>query len=255
MTAEAANGPAPTSALRAAIVDGVLTAAPTMVMVLPFGALSGAIFAETGLTLFEALSFSIVIYAGAAQLASLEMLRDGASMFVIVATGVAINLRFSMYAAVVAPWYAPAPTGLKATVAYFLTDNIIGQAALRYRTRPAETPTHKIMFFLGGGLLSWAGWQAATALGYFVGAAAPPWLGLEFAAPIAFTAIAMQMLSDRPAIVAAVAAATASILLRDIPLNLGVIAATAIGVAAALMAEEIEARRRRSGGHPGGCAS
>ncbi len=232
-----------------AFAEGVFVALPTMVMVIPFGTLSGAIFAETGLSIVEALAFSIGIYAGAAQLASLGLMQDGASLFVVVATGIAINLRFMMYSAVTAPWFAPTSFGLRATAAYITTDNIIGQAALRYRSRPEEPARDKVIFFLGAGAISWTVWNAATAVGYYIGAAAPLWLGLDFAAPIAFTGIAMQMLNDRPSVVAAVAASGAAIACRDLPLNLGVIVAAIVGVAAALMAEELQTRRAsRQGG-------
>lgn len=230
-------------ALGRAFAAGVVAASPTLMMLAPFGALCGAIFAETGLTAVEALSFSVFIYAGASQLATLELLRDGASIFVILATGVAINLRFLMYSATLAPCFAGAPLGARAAAGYFSADNIVSVALIRFRERPVENASERIAFFVGCGVFSWVFWQGSTAFGYLVGAAAPDWLGLDFAAPIAFIAIAMPLLVDRPSWAAALAASVASALLRDLPANTGVIIAAVVGIAAALSVESLAARR------------
>ena len=61
----------------------------------------------------------------------------------------------------------------------------------------------KLEYFLGAGLVVWAAWQIAVLGGILIGAGVPPAWRLEFAAPLAFVAIAIPLLRERKMVVAA----------------------------------------------------
>jgi hypothetical protein len=65
----------------------------------------------------------------------------------------------------------------------------------------------------------------------------PAALSLEFVIPLAFIALAVPLLVDRPAIVAACASLAVFALARGLPSGLGLLAAAAAGIAAGLIAE------------------
>ena len=105
--------------------------------------------------------------------------------------------------------------------------------------RFAEHPEDpgKLAYFLGAGIVVWATWQAAVLAGILIGAGVPSAWRLEFAAPLAFIALSVPFLRDRATIAAAVAAGLAVALAAELPFRLGVIAATATGIAAGVLFE------------------
>lgn len=239
--APAAPPPDPLSRRRAAAA-GVAAVLPTQIMVAPFGLLSGALSAEAGLDLLQTLALSVLVFAGASQLATLELLRQGAPALIIVATGLAINLRFTMYAAALAPWLTGMSRSTGAATAYFLVDNVFGVAVAWFQKVAADVRA-RTTFFIAAGLFTWTIWQIATAVGFFVGAAVPPSWSLDFAAPIAFLALALPLLNGRPSWIAAAVAATVATAFASLPFNAGVLIASVAGVAAGVAADARDRRR------------
>ena len=73
--------------------------------------------AEAGYGVVETVGHSVLIFAGASQIAAVSLLGDGAPVAVVVLTVLVINLRMLMYAASLAPAHgrrATAPTAGRA---------------------------------------------------------------------------------------------------------------------------------------------
>ena len=83
--------------------QGLRAGAPFFLVIGPFGLLFGVLAAEAGLNLFETLSFSVVVIAGAAQFTALQLLQDQAPTLVVLASALAVNLRMAMYSASITP--------------------------------------------------------------------------------------------------------------------------------------------------------
>lgn len=216
---------------------GTLDAAPTLAMVAPFGLLAGAVSAEAGLDLAQTVALSALVFAGASQLASIELLRAGAPVLVILATGLAINLRFTMYAAALAPWLRGGARWPRIAASYLLVDGQFALATAWFRKIRGADVAARLAYLIGGGLLAWTVWQIATVVGFFVGAAIPPSWSLDFAAPIAFLGLAMPLLRDKPSWVAALVGGALATALKDLPFNFGVLIASVAAIGAALLAE------------------
>lgn len=220
---------------------GALASAPTQLMVAPFGVICGAASATGGFSWLEAALLSVVVFAGASQLVIIELLTDGAPWLVVVATGLAVNLRFLMYAAALSPWMRGGGPAALAAVGYLNTDNSFGLAMARFAAETRWTVRERIAFFLGSGVLTWLVWQGGTIAGYWLAStaasASPSAYGLDFLTPLAFLAIVLPLLADRPSWVAAAVAASVSVALSGAPLNLNLIAGGASGIAAGVLAE------------------
>lgn len=225
---------------------GMAGVAPTLAMVLPFGVVSGAISAEAGLDFAQTMALSALVFAGASQLATIELLRAGAPILVIIATGMAVNLRFTMYAAALAPWLRGGRLWPKIGASALLVDNTFGVAMAWFRKHRDYGPGPRLVYLVAGGALVWLGWQSATLVGFAMGAALPPELSLDFVAPIAFLGLAMPLLRDSPSWLAAAVASAVAVAFKDLPFNAGVIAASLAGIAAALLAEHALKRRNET---------
>ena len=65
---------------------------------------------------------SLIVFAGASQLAGLQLLGQGAVWWVIVLTAWIINVRFMLYSASLSPHLEKVPLKGKMPLAYLLTD-------------------------------------------------------------------------------------------------------------------------------------
>lgn len=216
--------------------EGALATLPYQPAVILFGLVSGAVMAEAGLSLFETVAMTVIVLGGASQLAAVQMLLDGTSVVVIVATCICINLRFGMYSAALAPWFSGMPADTRRLAAYVVHDQSFGVAMARFSARDEDWRSRMTFFLAVGGITALV-WQATTALGHVLGAAMPPDWPLDFAMPLIFIAMVVPFLKGRPKWLAAVVAAGSALLLRDVPLDLGLLIATGLGITAGCVAE------------------
>ncbi len=216
---------------------GVLGGAPLIFAIVPFGIIWGAVAASAGMTLLQTVMMSVTVLAGASQLASVELLKSQAPILVAIFAGAAINLRFLLYSASMAPYWRGAPFGMQATAAYMLFDQPYGLCAVRYPNHPQETPTERLAYFLGSAVFFTTLWHAASAAGWMVGARIPMDWGVDFIVPLSFLAIFAPALRDKPSWFALIVASGLALLLRGLPYGLGPLVAAGIGVAAGIWSE------------------
>ncbi len=215
---------------------GARSAAPLLPGVLPFAMVTGAMVIEQGHGLLQALGFSVLIFAGASQLTILTLAHEGAPAFVMVLTALAINLRMMLYSAVLTPWFTELKRGPRALIAYLMTDQafmITGQ----YVHEEQPSLAHRLQYYLGVALALWLTWQLGTLAGVLLGHGVPPAWALDFTVPISFLALLVPAVRTKPALGAALAAALAYFLTRNLPLHSGIIAASAIGIATGVWLE------------------
>jgi 4-azaleucine resistance transporter AzlC len=214
---------------------GFRAAAPLLPSVVPFGIMAGVAAREAGLDAWASLGMSVIIFAGASQLAAAQLMSEGALPAVIVITALVINLRMVMYSASLAPHLAGLPRYWKWPLAYLITDQAYVVSIGRMLREPEASGHH--WYFLGAAFPIWAIWVLATLAGIALGAAVPPAWRLDFAVPLIFLALLVPAVHDRPTLISAVAAAVVALLAHGLPFNLGLITGAACGIAAGVLAE------------------
>ncbi len=214
---------------KSAFWQGARAAGPVLPGVIPFAMVTGAMVIEQGHGLLHALGFSIVIFAGASQLTILTLANEGAPALVMVLTALAINLRMTLYSAVMAPWYAQLKFGPRALLAYLMTDQAFMLTG-RYVNDHKPALAERFQFYLGVALALWTTWQLGTLAGVLLGHGVPPAWALDFTVPLSFLALLVPAVRTKPALGAAVAAAVAYFWTRHLPLHSGIIGASIIGI-------------------------
>ncbi|WP_115863873.1 AzlC family ABC transporter permease [Halorussus litoreus] len=215
---------------------GLRVTAPIVLGIVPFGLVAGAAAVSVGIPALQALAMSVVIFAGASQLAAVELVGQGAPAVVVVATVLVVNLRLVMYSASIAPHFANQSAKWKAALSYLLTDQAYAVSVVEFENDPK---TSRRWYYLGVAVPLWVAWQAATVVGVFVGASVPDGWQLEFAVPLVFLAILVPAVTDRATGAAAIVGGTAAILARGLPYNLGLVVAALIAIAAGLAVESL----------------
>lgn len=220
---------------------------PLMPGVIPFSMICSVTAIKAGLSPAAAMGMSLIIYAGASQLAVIQLLAVGALPTVILFTALVINLRFAMYSASLAPHFQHLPKRWRWPLAYVLTDQGYAMSINRYLSDAPAAQDHKHWFYLGAGAAMWGIWQPATALGVLLGTTIPPSWSLDFAIPLTFMALLIPGLRDKPTLVAALVGGGVAVIATALPFNLGLVLAAVSGIAAGLVAETALQRRNADG--------
>ena len=185
---------------------GARAVAPQLIGVVPFGLVAGATPADGGLGIGAAAGFSTIVFAGASQLAAIEVLSTGGTVLVAVLAACTINLRMVLYSASLAPFLTKDRLRCRLLGSYLLVAQVYPVAVSRWADPddPVSEPEARIPFMVGAGLLLWTSWQAMTLLGAVIGPAVPDSLPLSFAVPLVFLVLLIPAMNTRPAAAAAV---------------------------------------------------
>ena len=231
---------APTLSASRSAVAGARDVAPVLLGIIPFGLVAGVVVVEAGLGLPEAVGFSTILFAGAAQIAAIDLLGAGSPAWVAILTAIVINLRMTMYSASLAVPLAGASRLRRMAAAYVLTDQAYALSVARYAdtTKPV---VNRWWFYVGIGYTLWFVWQICTVVGVLVGASVPDAVPLGFGVPLAFLAILVPSVTDRPTLAAAIVAASVAVVAAPLPANAGML----IGAVAGVAAGALLARRKR----------
>ena len=214
--------------------DGVRDVAPVAVSVVPYGMVVGGAAVGAGFSIAQATGLSLLVNAGASQLAVIELLGGDGALAVAVVTALVINARLLMYSASIAPHLEAESVGWRAVGAYFLIDPSYALSVVRIE---GDADVDPLSYYLGVATPLLPVWVGSTAIGAVVGTSIPGWLPLDFAVPMVFLALVVPTVGDRPAAVAAGTGATISVVGAGLPLNLGLLTGGLVGVAAGLAAE------------------
>ena len=235
----AATVTGPTAPVRRAVAD----ATPIVLGYLPFGLIMGTTIARSPIHDAVGWASSPLMFAGASQLAAIELIDAGAGAVVVLATALVINLRHVMYSGGIAPWFRDAPTGFQLAAPFLLADPVYTMSALRFPELP-DGPARR-QYYVALGLTMWVCWSAMTAGGILVGGALPDGLGLDLAVPLTFLALLVPAVDDRPTLVSALVGGTVAVVAHGLPLQLGLLVGAVAGIAAGVVADpELPPRRR-----------
>jgi predicted branched-subunit amino acid permease len=206
------------SLTRAGCLAGARMALPLLPSLVVFAAVFGSLAAQKGMPPLQALAMSAIVFAGAAQLVSLELWREvwsPSTILEVMAVTAFVNARMILMGAALQPWLRHASAPRQALMLFLLTDAswLLG---MRYRSEGG----HDLGIYLGSGALLWVVWVVATLPGYFAGALVPEprRFGLDLLLPIFFSAMLVPLWrGPRPAVAWAAAGAVALIVQALIP--------------------------------------
>ena len=220
---------------RAAGLAGIRALFPLAMAVFPFGVVYGVLVARSDFPNAVGALASPVIYAGAAQIALVDLLDRDTPIAIAVGTALIINLRMMMYSAALAPAIARFGRGWRVAVPYAITDQLTVVSLLWFEKNP--DPRDRRAFFVSGGLFFLAVWVLGTLIGIATGAQVPDGLQLGFAIPLTFLALLMPTLRGRPELTAALASGLVVVLVPGLPYSLGVPVGAVVGVLAGMAAQ------------------
>lgn len=221
--------------------QGLKDSFPIILGYLPLGFTFGVLARDSGLSLFQAVSMSLLCFTGAGQFIAVGMFKAGGSLVAIILTNLLVNLRYALFAASTVPYLKERiPPALAAALSYGLTDEVYAVSMNRYRAHPATTPY--LAALVACAHLGWIGSTLAGAiLGNFI--ASTDRLGMNFALPAMYISLLIILLRRKSDLYAVLAASLVALLLGYlIPSTMinkfNIIAATLIGATLGVIINE-----------------
>ncbi len=204
--------------------------------VAPFGIVFGAAASSAGLSLLEAIGFSVFVFGGSSQFAAVEILGDGGSIPAAAIAGILLNVRSLAFGVIMAPALA-GPLWKRAAMSQLMIDEstAVGTATDDLASRRYG--------YLAGGIGVFVVWNLTTIVGYLVFSGAGDLitdLGLDVAGPAAFLALLWPRLVDRRQLVVAVSGAAIAVALVPFAAPGVPILASMVGVLAARVLGPLE---------------
>jgi len=217
------------------IKDGALAVAPMMIGVIPFGLVFGIVAAGSSIGPLLGGASSVIIFAGAAQLAAIELVNAGVAAAVVIATALVINARHLMYSAALAPHFRSFPAPARFALPYLMTDQAFAVSIVKY---PDESdPVYQQWFFTGAAATLWIVWQISTISGIVLGAQIPGSWSLDFAIPLVFLVLLVPTVKSRPDLVAAIVGGGIAVAAAGAPYGLGLMIGAISGIVAGVVTQ------------------
>ena len=192
-----------------AFLRGAIDIMPLSLAVLPWGLLAGSLAIDAGLSPLHGQGLSAIVFAGAAQLVAIGMLKGGAGFFSIMITTLLLTSQHLLYGMTMRPVISGLPGRWRAGLGFLLTDELF--ALVSGHDREAFNR----WYALGVGLTFYLAWNLFTLVGVLVGSSIPglEHLGLDFSIAATFVALIVPVVKNIPTVVCVAVSLFCSVLL------------------------------------------
>lgn len=214
---------------RSDFVLGVRDIAPLVPAAAIVGAVTGIAAITVGLTPAQAIVMSLLVYYPSVMLTAFVLLQAATPLVVLIPTSLVVGARSVMYSLSLAPHLSRFSIAWKWFLAYLLWTPVYAFSIAKYESKPT---IDKRGYYLGTATPLWVSAQLAVIGGVAFGQGVPPSLQLEFVIPLAFIALLMRFVKDRPTLVAALVGGVMAVAGGIAPMNLGILIGASCGTGA-----------------------
>ena len=223
------------SSYRLGAREGFHSFLPLSVGLIPWAMVTGMAMISAGFTPLQAMGMNVIVFAGTAQLGTLPLIVAGAPVWLMLVTALALNLRFVIFSAAIAHGFRGVDTPTRWFAGHLLTDGVFANCLEKMLN--VDDPRWRLGYYLAPSLWSWFLWQVFALIGVFAAGSIPKHWSLEFMATIALLVLLIPLAKQRPMLVAALSSGATAVVLRGMPLRLGLIVAIVVGIGAGFAAE------------------
>lgn len=209
---------------------GAVAMMPLLPGVAPFSMAIAVSARAAGFSPLETFLFSLTVFAGSAQMATVGLLAAGSGLVAILLTALGLNLRHILYGLSLSTWLPRQTHPPKPILAATVTDEGYGLA-----TRAAARGQGSDAFLWGTNGILYLTWILAALAGIALGQLLPDpaTIGLDVIFPLSFLTLLLPLLRARRDLLVAAVAGVGALLLRD-PLGSGPAIVVSVVIAALL---------------------
>ena len=223
--------------IKVSVRKGVVDMLPLSLAVLPWGILFGSIAVQRGFSWLEAQMFSAIIFGGAVQIVTVELIADNASLVTVLFTAFVISSRHFLYGLSLREKLSPKPLRWRLGLGFLLTDELFALSG----HRRAYQSKLRLFYALAAGGSFYLAWNLWTFIGIVAGASLPDLteLGLDFAIAATFIALVVPEIKTLPTLVAVITAAIFSLIFSLCEFELGLVFAALLAMLAGFTVQNL----------------
>lgn len=205
-----------------------------------WGLMTGVAMVKSGLGVVESLLMALLVFAGSAQLAATPLLIAGAPIWIVLATGFCVNLRFVVFSLHLRPYLAHLPLWERLGHGYFTGDlnYVLFTRRFPHPATDAQGRAAQQAYLAGNDFPNWCAWVGSSVLGVVLANFIPQGWGLGFAGILCLVGILCSLATTRLRLLAAGVAGTVGVAAYALPLKLNIVAAIAVAVLLCLVLEK-----------------
>ncbi len=202
--------------------------------------MTGVSMVKSGMSVAESLMMALLVFAGSSQLAAIPLIVAGAPIWVVLATGFCVNLRFVVFSLHLRPYFMHLPRWERMAHGYFTADMSYVLFTRRFPQVGTDDSQRlaQAAYLSGNCVVNWGTWVSASVIGVALANFIPPAWGLGFAGILCLTGILCSLATTRLRLLAASAAGVAAVAAFALPLKLNILVAIAAAVILCLNIED-----------------
>ncbi len=173
--------------------QGLLDALPLTISLILFGGIFGMLSIQAGLTSWQSLAMSLIVFAGASQFTAISMIPEHTGIWAIILTTFLLNSRHLIMGLSMAPHYKDFSQKHVNVLAFLFVDEQYALSLNRFRQHKSDAT-----YALAVGLSLYLSWAFGTWIGTIAGQwlPDPAALGLNFSFTAMFLALAYYQLQS-----------------------------------------------------------
>ena len=224
---------------RQAFIQGAIAILPLSLAVAPWGLLAGSMAIEANLSPWEGQGLSAIVFAGAAQLVAIGMIKGGANLFSILLTTLLLTSQHLLYGLSMRPVLSGLPTRWRLGLGFLLTDEFFAL------TSQYDQQQFNRWYALGVGLTFYIAWNLFTLAGIILGQNIPhlDQLGLDLSIVATFVALIAPLVRNVPTVVCVAVSLFSSVLFSFWQWETGLVAAGLLGMSAGFICQKFSGAR------------
>jgi 4-azaleucine resistance transporter AzlC len=209
---------------------------------LPWGVLFGSLAVQRGFSWLEAQLFSAVIFGGAVQIVTVELIADQASLLTVLFSAFVISSRHFLYGLTLRERLSPKPLRWRLGLGFLLTDELFALSG----DRRAYQNKFRLYYALGAGGSFYLAWNLWTFIGIVAGAWLPDLtkLGLDFAIAATFIALVVPEIKSLATLISVLVAAISALIFSLWQIELGLVFAALLAMLAGYFTQVIRTGSR-----------
>jgi predicted branched-subunit amino acid permease len=214
--------------------------APLATGIAAWGLMTGVAMVKSGMSVFEALAMTFLVYAGSSQLAAIPLIVAGAPAWVILATGFCVNLRFVVFSLHLRPYMMHMPRWRRMLNGYLTADMSYAMFTRRFPQPGHSEAAHREQeaFLSGNYFVTWGSWMLSGVVGIVLGNLIPTSWGLGFAGVLCLIGILCSLANTPLRRLSAALAGVAAVAAYSLPLKLNIVAAIGVAVLVSFVLEK-----------------
>ncbi|WP_350296093.1 AzlC family ABC transporter permease [Limnohabitans sp. Rim8] len=220
---------------------GARELAPQALGIAAWGLVTGVSMVKSGMSVFECVVMTLVVFAGSSQLAAIPLIIAGAPAWVILATGFCVNLRFVVFSLHLRPYLIHLPLWRRLGHGY-MTADVSYVLFIKRFAQPSTSPQDRLAqeaYLAGNDGLNWFSWVTFSLIGITLANGIPPAWGLGFAGILCLLGILCSLASSRMRVLSGLVAGAAAVAAYALPLKLNIVVAIAAAVILCLTVERV----------------